>query len=136
MALSENQPAPSVPGVDYSSGWTLVYFYPADFTPGCTTEACSFRDNFSELSKKVKIVGVSPDSDQSHEKFKSEHQLPFDLISDPDKKISQDFGANGLLFTKRSSFLINPQGVVVKIYNNVNPQKHASQVIKDLSAIS
>lgn len=136
MSLQINEAAPKIDGVDFSAGWTLVYFYPADFTPGCTTEACSFRDNFSELSKKVQIIGISADSAESHDKFKEEYKLPFPLISDPDKKLINAYGANGLLFAKRVSFLINPQGIIIKIYDKVDVKKHSNQILSDLNEIS
>ena len=130
--LKTNEIAPIIERVDFSGHWTLVYFYPKDFTPGCTTEACSLRDNFAELQKKVTVIGVSADSADSHAKFKAKYQLPFELIADPDKKIIQAYGVDGLIFPKRTSFLINPQGKIAKIYEKVNPSTHAAQILTDL----
>ena len=127
--------APQMPNYDYQDKWTLVYFYPKDFTPGCTTEACSFRDNYSDLSAKLTILGVSADSESSHEKFKQAHNLPFELVSDPNKTLIDSFGANGLLFPKRVSFLISPEGKIAKIYEKVDVSKHANQILSDIKTL-
>lgn len=124
--------APPIPGVNFSGHTTLVYFYPKDFTPGCTIEACSLRDNFSDLQKKVTIIGVSSGSQDSHDKFKSKYNLPFDLIADPSKQIIHSYGVDGLIFPKRTSFLIDSTGIITKIYEQVNPQTHAAQILADL----
>lgn len=94
------------------------------------------RDNFDELKKYAVILGVSGDSVSSHAKFAAKHDLPFPLLSDPDKEIIKNYGANGLLFTKRCSFLINPEGKIAKIYDSVDPTKHASEVLADLKSLS
>lgn len=133
MPLQIGDLAPHIPNLNYSPGWTLIYFYPADFTPGCTKEACSFRDNFAELSKKVKIIGISADSEDSHQKFKAEYKLPFDLLSDPSHEITKSFGADGFLFPKRVSFLINSEGKIEKIYPKVNVSAHAQEILHDLT---
>ncbi len=135
MQLFSGNSAPPIPGVNFPGHWTLVYFYPKDFTSGCTTEACSLRDNFAELQKKVTIIGVSADSESSHDKFKQKYSLPFALVADPDKKIIQAYGTDGLIFAKRTSFLINPQGKISKIYDHVNPSTHASQILTDLDQL-
>jgi thioredoxin-dependent peroxiredoxin len=117
---------------DYAGKRLLIYFYPADDTPGCTTEACNFRDNLSLLAEKLEILGVSSDSLDSHVKFSSKYRLNFPILSDPDKTTINNYGANGLIFTKRSSFLISPDGIIEKIYTKVDPEKHASQVLEDI----
>lgn len=120
---------------DFKGHWLLLYFYPKDFTSGCTTEACSLRDNFDKLSKSVTIVGVSGDSVESHKKFAEKYTLPYFLLADPERKMVADYGANGLIFTKRTSFLIDPTGKIVKIYTHVDPQTHAGQIIEDLKVL-
>lgn len=117
---------------DFKGKWLLLYFYPKDFTSGCTTEACSFRDNFSKLSKLVTIVGVSADTVDSHQKMVERYALPFTLLADPDRKIIKAYGADGLIFARRTSFLIDPTGKIVKIYDRVDPQTHATQILSDL----
>lgn len=115
----------------YKGQWLLLYFYPKDDTPGCTKEACSFRDEFAELKGKVLVLGVSHDRVESHAKFASKYQLPFTLLSDPQKKIISDYGAKGFLFTKRISYLINPEGKIAKLYSTVSPKGHAKEVLGD-----
>ena len=121
---------------DYVGKWLLLYFYPEDDTSGCTAEACGFRDAFSTLSSRISIVGVSADSVESHRKFASKYALPFTLIADPEKKISTAFGADGLQFPKRVTFLIDPKGKIEKIYSGFDPALHASTIVKDLSVLT
>ena len=119
----------------------VVYFYPRDNTPGCTKEACSFRDDYSLiLSKKAVVLGISPDSVKSHEKFKTKFDLPFYLLSDPDKKVAQYFGAYGekKMYGKtsmgiiRSTFIIDENGVLIKVFPKVSPAEHALEVLEYL----
>ena len=113
---------------DYLGKWVVLYFYPKDFTSGCTTEACSFRDNFDELQKMgVAILGVSKDSVESHQKFAEEYKLNFPLLADIDKKIYSSYSVTG-----RTTYLIDPAGMIKKIYENVNPAIHTKQIIEDL----
>ena len=121
---------------DYKGGWLLIYFYPKDFTSGCTQEACSLRDNFSSLKDKLKLVGISADSVESHKSFSEKYNLPFTLLSDPERKAIKSYGTNGLIFAKRTSFLINPQGVIEKIYEKVDPTSHAKEILKDISSLA
>ena len=121
--------------LDYKGKWLLLYFYPRDGTPGCTTEACSFRDSHKELSKYLEVVGVSANSIESHSRFSEKHQLPFPILADTEKKMLADFGADGLVFAKRTSFLINPEGKIVKIYEKVKPAEHAAEILKDIKEI-
>ena len=116
----------------------VVYFYPKDDTPGCTKEACSFRDEYDAiLEKGAVVIGISPDSPESHAKFKSKFDLPFYLVADPDKKAIQAFGAwgekknygktyEGVL---RSTFVINEQDVVIKAFHTVKPEGHGVEVL-------
>ncbi|MBL7685205.1 MAG: peroxiredoxin, partial [Deltaproteobacteria bacterium] len=121
---------------DYQGKWLLLYFYPKDSTPGCTAEACSFRDHFEDLKGKVEVLGVSHDTEKSHAKFAEKYQLPFTLLSDPNKKIIEAYGAKGFLFTKRISYLINPHGIIVKKYDKVSPRGHAAEVLEDWEHLS
>lgn len=116
----------------------VVYFYPKDDTPGCTTEACGFRDNYDAiLEKGAVVIGISADSSQSHQKFKKKFDLPFFLLSDPDKEVIKAFGAWGekKMYGKayegilRSTFVINENGAVVKVFPNVKPSDHATEVM-------
>lgn len=120
---------------DYKDKWVLLYFYPKDFTSGCTTEACSFRDNFSQLEKVVTILGVSADTVDSHKKFAEKHELPFTLLADPERKVITAYGATGFIFGKRVSFLIDPEGNIAKIYSKVNVKTHASEILSDIKAL-
>ncbi|MFV1917451.1 MAG: peroxiredoxin [Patescibacteria group bacterium] len=121
---------------DYLGKWLLIYFYPKDFTSGCTKEACSFRDNFESFGSKLQIVGISTDSVKSHKKFSEKHKLPFTLLSDADKKVIRSYGIGGLIFAKRTSFLINPKGFIEKIYEKVNPASHAEEILEDISELA
>jgi peroxiredoxin Q/BCP len=127
---------------DYRGSWVILYFYPKDMTAGCTLEAQEFRDHGYEIGDMDAIVvGISADDVKSHKKFCSEQNLNFTLLSDPDAEVCKKydvwheksiFGAKhwGI---ERTTFLINPEGVLVKIYDKVKPMGHAQQVIKDLA---
>ncbi len=146
MKLSEGQKAPEFAALDqngkqhslagYKGKWVLLYFYPKDDTPGCTKEACAFRDEFTDLKGKVEVLGVSHDRVESHAKFASKYKLPFILLSDPQKKIITDYDAKGFFFTKRISYLINPEGKIAKIYSSVSPKSHAKEVLGDYIKLS
>ena len=115
--------------------YVLIYFYPKDDTPGCTMEACSIRDNINKFKDfDVKVFGISADSPESHKKFIAKYDLPFDLLSDPKKKAVKAYDADGL-FIKRISYLIGKEGEILKFYPNVNPSKHAGQILEDLAAL-
>lgn len=116
---------------DYAGRWVLLYFYPRDNTPGCTAEACTLRDNYSQFTKAgVTILGVSADSVASHDKFAAKFQLPFTLLADSEKKLIKAYEADGLF--KRISYLINPAGEIIKAYEKVKPTEHAAEVLKDM----
>ncbi len=120
--------------------WLVLYFYPKDETPGCTAEACSFRDNLVALQSTNTVVwGVSVDNAQSHQKFAEKHKLPFTLLSDPEGKVAKQYGSllNMYIFkvAKRHSFIIDPQGRLAKIYRQVDPKQHVAQIIKDLKSL-
>lgn len=119
---------------DYS-GRVLLYFYPKDDTPGCTQEACMITEVYEDFKKAgITVFGVSADTPESHKQFADKYNLPFTLLSDPDKKVINDYGAAGLLFTKRISYLID-NGVIVKAYENVDPANHATEILKDINML-
>ena len=130
-----NQDGNEVSLKDFMGKWLFLYFYPKDFTSGCTTEACQLRDNFNELQKMVEVVGVSSDSVKSHAKFAEKHSLPFTLLADPKRELIKTYGVGIGPLTKRVSFLINPEAKIVKIYNKVDPKTHATQIIADLNKL-
>lgn len=125
---------------DYAGKYLVLYFYPKDDTPGCTEEACQFRDDLVQLEKLgAKVVGVSVDSSESHANFAKKYHLPFPLLADTDGKVADNYQALSnflvLKIAKRYTFLINPTGKVVKVYTNVNTSKHSQQIIDDLKAM-
>ncbi len=122
---------------DQRGRWTILYFYPADDTTGCTTEACQFRDMHDDIvASDADIWGVSPDGAASHERFKTKYGLPFTLLSDPDHAVTQAYGAWGVkqVYGKdtigliRSSFLIDPDGRIAKAWTKVKADGHAQEV--------
>ena len=126
---------------DFRGKNVILYFYPRDDTPGCTKEACAFRDDFATFKAKGAVVlGVSTDSAKSHDKFVSKYKLPFTLLADEDKKIVQAYGVfgpktfMGRLFqgTHRVTFLIGPEGRIKKIWPKVKPAEHAREVLAAL----
>ncbi len=138
--LGINQDGEEVKASDYAGEKLVLYFYPKDSTPGCTAEACSLRDNFSELRKQgYQILGVSIDSEKSHKKFIEKQQLPFPLIADTDKKLVEEFGVWGektlagrkYMGIFRTTFLINESGVIEKIIGpkEINTKQHAEQIL-------
>lgn len=129
---------------DYRGKWVVVYFYPRDDTPGCTKEACSFRDALLTRSKLGAVVlGISKDSVASHKKFAEKYQLNFSLLSDERKEILRSYGAWGkkkfmgkdFEETLRKTFLIDPTGEIRKTYDHVDPVKHAHEILMDLNAL-
>lgn len=125
---------------DYSGKWLVLYFYPKDDTPGCTKEACSFRDDLSQLEKLgAKVVGVSVDNTDSHAKFAEKYHLPFPLLADKDGNVADSYGALTNLWViklaKRYTFLINPKGLIEKTYLSVDTSRHSQQIIDDLKAL-
>lgn len=117
----------------YKGNWLLIYFYPMDFTPGCTAEACSIRNSFADFSKyNIKVLGINGGSMKSHKKFAEKHNLSFPLLADSSGDVIKRYDASFLFFTKRISYLINPKGKIRKIYNFVNPSKHPQEVIADV----
>lgn len=120
-----------------------LYFYPADFTPGCTKQACSLRDGRQDLlDAGIEVVGVSPDDTASHQRFAEEYDLPFPIISDPDKKIMNLYGAWGeknmygkkTMGVKRTTFLIDEEGVIEHVFKRPDTKAHAEEILKKISA--
>jgi len=129
---------------DYRGRKVLIYFYPKDGTPGCTTEACQIRDNFPKFEETlVAVLGISTDSPESHKKFSQKYKLPFTLLADTNKEVvktydvykPQKFLGREFLGTVRTSFLIDETGKIIKIYENVKPAAHAQEVLRDLASL-
>lgn len=126
---------------EFAGKWLVVYFYPKDDTPGCTVEACSVRDardNITALGAEV--VGISKDNASSHDKFKAKYSLNFTLLSDPSGETLNAYGAWGKKMfgkegTLRKTFIINPDGQVVKVYGRVTPLGHGEQLVNDLKTL-
>ena len=118
---------------DYSDSRVLLYFYPKDDTPGCTKEACMITEVYDDFKKaRITVLGISTDKPESHKKFKEKYNLPFTLLSDPDKKVIKEYGANSLLLTKRISYLID-KGIIIKTYPKVDPANHAMEILNDVN---
>lgn len=151
MKLNIGDKAPEFKGVDdtgkeislsdFKGSNVILYFYPKDNTTGCTNEACNLRDNYTMwLEKGYKVIGVSPDSTTSHQKFKTKHKLPFPLIADTDKVIIKEYGAwgpkklygreyEGLL---RTTFVIDKDGIITNIFNKVKTKDHTNQILETI----
>jgi peroxiredoxin Q/BCP len=125
---------------DYRDQWVVLYFYPKNNTPGCTTEACEFRDNIFAFRKlNAQILGVSLDDVESHKAFAEEYNLPFPLLADIDGTAADLYGVKtrmmGWTVAKRQTFIINPEGVVAKHYKKVTPDSHSEEVLADLKTL-
>ena len=125
---------------DYRDQWVVLYFYPKDETPGCTTEACEFRDNifaFRELN--AQILGISLDDVESHRKFAENHSLPFPLLADTDGAAADAYGVKtkmfGMTVARRQTFVIAPDGKIAKHYPKVKPSEHSAEVLADLEQL-
>ena len=118
----------------YQGNYVVLYFYPMDFTPGCTKEACKFRDLYSDFTaENIKILGVSWDSPQKHKSFIDEYNLQFTLLSDEDGRVSALYKANGWFFTKRFTYIINPQGEIINVYKDFHIDTHAEEILHFIS---
>jgi len=125
---------------DYRGKWLAVYFYPKDDTPGCTTEACSFRDSiYAFKAIGAEVVGISVDDVDSHKQFSTKYKLPFTILADVGGKTSDAYGVlrdyKLMHIASRQSFLVNPEGIIVKHYPEVDPESHTNQVLADLQAL-
>ena len=126
---------------DWQGQWVILYFYPRDNTPGCTKEACGFRDLYPDYqADNVVVVGISTDDAKSHQKFINKHDLPFPLLCDPDAEVAtlyESYGPKKFMGKEyegiyRQSFIIDPSGNIAKIYRKVKPANHAAEVRQDL----
>ena len=125
---------------DYRDQWVVLYFYPKDETPGCTTEACEFRDNiFAFRDIDAQVLGVSLDDVESHKAFAENHNLPFPLLADTEGETSTAYGVKtrmfGMTVAKRQTFIIGPDGIIAKHYEKVKPDEHSANVLADLKAL-
>jgi peroxiredoxin Q/BCP len=125
---------------DFHGHYLVMYFYPKDFTGGCTTEVCTFRDDIAKLRKAgAGVVGVSLDGVKSHAEFAAKYHVPFPLLADSDRSVATTYGVltfdGGVHYAKRTTFLIDPQGRIAKIYIDVDPEKNSGQVLTDLAAL-
>jgi thioredoxin-dependent peroxiredoxin len=149
MKIGDPAPAFSLPDqnavqrnlTDYRGQWLVLFFYPQDDTPGCTKEACSFRDDYFEIKKRrAEILGVSLDSEQSHAAFAKKFSLPFPLLADKNGVVAKQYGALWgiwpLRFASRHTFLIDPEGKIAKIYRDVDPNKHSDELIAAIDELA
>jgi peroxiredoxin Q/BCP len=116
----------------------VLYFYPKDFTPGCTAEACSFRDNYKPIEDKgAEVIGVSVDSVESHSKFSEKYNLPFAILSDKNKEVAEAYGVLGVggFLAKRVTFIINKDGKITHIFPKVNVKQHSEEILKALEKL-
>ena len=129
---------------DYKGKWVVVYFYPKDNTPGCTKEACNFRDNIKPIEKlNAEVIGVSTDTVKKHSNFVAKYDLPFTLLADEEQKMVNDYGVWGLkkfmgreyMGTNRMTFIIDPKGKIAKIYPKVKAATHGEEVLEDLKTL-
>jgi peroxiredoxin Q/BCP len=138
---AKDQDGKTVKLSDFKGRRLVLYFYPKDDTPGCTTEACGFRDHSAAFERaNAAVVGVSPDSEASHRKFASKFDLPFTLLADPDRKIVEAYGAWGekklygraYMGTLRVTYVIDERGRIAGVYSKVSPKAHAEELLRDL----
>jgi peroxiredoxin Q/BCP len=139
---AKNQDGKEIRLSDFKGKKVILYFYPKDDTPGCTAEACNLRDNYNELLKKgFEVIGVSPDGEQSHIKFKTKYNLQFNLVADTAKTILKDYGAWGTksMYGKeydgvlRTTYIIDEQGKIEKVIVKVDTKNHTSQILDELN---
>lgn len=124
----------------YKGKWVVLYFYPKDDTPGCTTEACTFRDDVIKLHKAgAEVLGVSLDDVKSHAAFAEKYHLPFPILSDNTQEVAKTYGVLtskvGFQYARRETFLVDPSGVIVKHYKDVDPKENSAQVLADLAKL-
>jgi thioredoxin-dependent peroxiredoxin len=141
----QDQNDKTVTSDDLLGSWSVIYFYPKDDTPGCTTEACNFRDGRSMLGEYgIRVIGISKDSVKKHKKFAEKYNLDFTLLSDESTKVIEAFGSWKLkkfmgreyMGINRDSYLINPKGAIVKKYEGVDPKTHITEIFADFKKLS
>jgi len=149
--LSKGVKAPSFEGInqdgktirlkDFNGKKVILYFYPKDDTPGCTAEACNLRDNYqSWINKGFEVIGISPDNEKSHNKFREKYNLPFNLLADPDKRILKAYGAWGTkkMYGRsyegvlRTTYVIDEEGIIEEVLSKVDTKNHTSQILQEL----
>ena len=134
--------APSTSGTiaseDLDGKWSVLYFFPKSFTPGCTTQSCSLRDGYSNFDQKnINVIGISTDNLKTQKKFKKDKELPFDLIADSDKQVSQKFGVLGDLgFASRITFIVDPEGKIAYVFTNVRVGIHDQEVMEKINILA
>ncbi|MEC9273795.1 MAG: peroxiredoxin [Candidatus Neomarinimicrobiota bacterium] len=118
----------------YKGKKVVIYFYPKDDTPGCTKEACSIRDSYDDFTNQdIEVFGISYDNSETHQQFIQKYKLPFNLLSDSDKLVSQLYGTKGAFFPVRKTFLIDEFGKIVKIYDQVSVLDHGNDILRDFN---
>ena len=118
----------------YKGKKVVIYFYPKDDTPGCTKEACSIRDSYDDFTNQdIEVFGISYDNSKTHQQFIQKYKLPFNLLSDSDKLVSQLYGTKGAFFPVRKTFLIDEYGKIVKIYDQVSVLDHGNDILRDFN---
>jgi len=125
---------------DYKTKWLILYFYPKDDTPGCTREAQAFTRDISQFNElKTEIIGISVDTVESHKEFSIKYKIPYTLLADKDGVMATAYNVykNKIImkYASRQTFIVNPQGLIVKHYSDVNPETHSEEVIKDLKKL-
>lgn len=130
---------------DYTGKWVVLYFYPKDDTPGCTTEACTFRDERDAIAQfgNAMVIGISKDTVRSHKKFADKYDLNFTLLSDTDHSVIEAYNSwkpkkfmgREYLGTERNTFIISPEGTIIREYLGIDPKKHATEIITDLQQL-
>lgn len=139
-----NQDGQTITLKDFSGKWLVLYFYPKDETPGCTKEACSFRDSRADIEALgAEVVGINADSPASHKKFSKKYHLNFPLLSDSDHQVIEAYKSwkpkkifgKEILGVQRNTYIINPESVIVKSYEGVDPINHVDQIIDDLKSL-
>lgn len=121
---------------EHKGKWIVLYFYPKDFTSGCTREACAFRDNYEKIKNEgFDVIGVSVDSKDTHQKFKEKYNLPFNLLSDENKELVKRFGVENMGRARRTTFIISPERKIVKAWGRVKVDNHAEEVLNAIKEV-
>jgi len=146
MTLSAGTPAPAftakdthgntVSLADYTGKTVILYFYPKDDTPGCTKQACGFRDHYADYqSKNIVVLGVSADDEASHQRFAEKYDLPFPLLADTDRSIIKAYDVDAGSYAKRVTYIIDENGMISHVYDSVQTATHATDVLAELAAV-